>query len=166
MPNAGQYGVNIGQGAASGAGLGASFGPWGAVIGGGVGALGGALSTLLSSSDEAKQRKKALEAYRQQTREQREKYIAQSYEPYNVESFPSLAAEEEDFNARMPVEQAPNYGQLAQSAMSLGSTVGGLSRQSAAQSKLDELIQSRKNGAAQAQGMPWGGYASDPWSMY
>jgi hypothetical protein len=50
--------------------------------------------------------------------------------------------------------------------MSLGSTVGGLSRQSAAQSKLDELIQSRKNGAAQAQGMPWGGYASDPWSMY
>jgi hypothetical protein len=93
-------------------------------------------------------------------------YIAQSYEPYNVESFPSLAAEEEDFNARMPVEQAPNYGQLAQSAMSLGSTVGGLSRQSAAQSKLDELIQSRKNGAAQAQGMPWGGYASDPWSMY
>jgi hypothetical protein len=194
MANAGRYGVGIGTGAASGAMAGASFGPWGAVIGGGLGAIGGGLSTLLSSSDEAKQRRKALEAYRQQTREQREQYEQQrleasqndwdrrfasltgadklpgyagfSYEPYKVEPFPSLAAEEEAFNAHMPIEPAPNYGALAQSAMSLGSTVGGLARQDAAQQKLDELIQSRKNQYWAQQGLPWGGYSSGGGSFY
>jgi hypothetical protein len=183
--NGGRLAVGIGTGAAGGASTGMMFGPWGAAIGGGIGALGGALGELLSSSDEAKQRKKALEQYRQQTRDQRAQYeeqrlkqsgddwerrmvaltpglandpmyIADSYEQYQPEPFPSLAKEEEDFNARMPVERAPNYGQLVNSLGSLGSTVGGAVRQGDAQSRLDELIQSRKIGQT---GNPWQNYA-------
>ena len=185
--NGGRLAVGVGTGAAGGAGTGAMFGPWGAVIGGGIGALGGALGELLSSSDEAKQKKKLLEQYRTQQREQRAQYeqqrlkqseddwerrmvaltpglaqdpmyIAQSYEPYKVEPFPSLAKEEEDFNARMPESPGPNYGQLVNSLGSLGSTVGGLSRQSDAQGRLDDLIQSRRIGAT---GNPWQAYADE-----
>lgn len=183
--NGGRLAVGIGTGAAGGATTGAMFGPWGAAIGGVIGGGAGALSELLSSSDEAKQKKKALEAYRQQTRKQRAEYeqqrleqseddwerrmvaltpglandpmyIAQSYEQYQPKPFPSLAAEEEAFNAGMPAEQSPNYAQLVGSLGSLGSTVGGLARQGDAQTRLDELIQSRKIGQT---GNPWQGYA-------
>lgn len=146
--SAGRYGVSIGTGAAGGAGAGAAFGgPIGAVVGGGIGALGGALSTLLSSSDEAKQRQKALEAYKQQQLEASQNdwdrrwaamtgisnnpaYLGLSYRPYD----PQKA--ESDFNAHTPDEPTPNYGALVQSLGSLGGTVGALGRQSDLQDKL------------------------------
>lgn len=142
--SAGRYGVSIGTGAAGGAGAGAAFGgPIGAVVGGGIGALGGALSTLLSSSDEAKQRKKALEAYKQQQLEAAQndwdrRWVALTggseldlpLKPYD----PNKA--EADFNAHTPDEPTPNYGALVQSLGSLGGTVGALGRQSDLQDKL------------------------------
>lgn len=181
--SAGQYGVNIGKGAVGGASVGAFAGPWGAAIGGAVGGIGGALSTLLTSQDEAKERKRQLELYRQQSREARavrEKqrfeqseddwerrmvaltpglaqdpmYIAQSYEPYKPEPFASLAKEEQDFNAHMPIEPTPDYGGLAMSLGSLGNTIGGLSRQADLSDKL-ELAK------INSSGNPWVNYADD-----
>ena len=181
--SAGRYGVAIGTGAASGASIGAFGGPIGAAIGAGLGGLAGGISTLLSSSDEAKERKrqldeynaqraKALEAYQQQQQQSSEDdwerryasltgisndpmYIAQSYDPYD----PKKA--EADFNLRagpeptFPDEPTPNYGALAQSLGSLGSTVGGLSRQADMSDRLGTAqINSSKN--------PWTAYADDP----
>jgi hypothetical protein len=178
--SAGRYGVNIGTAAASGAATGAFAGPWGAAIGGVVGGGIGAISTLLQSSDEAKQKKKALEAYQRQREAewsaqqaqqirasqddyrrrmealipglaQDPMYIAQSYKPYQPQGYdPSQA--EAAFNAQMPDEPTPNYGALAQSLGSLGSTVGGLSRQADAAERL---------GAAKiaSSGNPWENYA-------
>lgn len=185
MANAGNYGVNIGTGAASGAGMGAFLGPWGALIGGGLGGLAGGISTLLSSSDEAKQREKLRDAYMQKAAQSKDKewdqlwenitgigsdpmYQALKYDPYD----PEQTGQDADayVNGAIP-EQEPNYGALMKAGMSLGSTVGGLSRMDAAQQQLDALVQSRKNGQAQAQGSAWGGYSKDfgngsPWQTW
>jgi len=179
--SAGRYGVNIGKGAAGGAVAGTSILPgWGTAIGAGVGAIAGGLSTLLQSSDEAKQKKKALEAYQRQREAewsaqqaqqirasqddyrrrmealipglaQDPMYIAQSYKPYQPQGYdPSQA--EADFNAQMPDEPTPDYGGLVQSLGSLGSTVGTMSRQADAAERL---------GAAKiaSSGNPWENYA-------
>lgn len=184
MASAGRVGVGIGTGAAGGAMTGASFGPWGAVIGGGIGAIGGAVSSLLSSSDEAKERKRAMDEYQRQRDQARNRYIEQernriydewerryaartglSQDPMYLATHhdtfdPAQAAA--DFEARageaptLPAEPAPNYGALVQSLGSLGATVGGLSRQADAQSRLDDLIQSRRIAAT---GNPWQSFA-------
>lgn len=78
MANAGTYAVNIGTGAAGGAGIGTTILPGvGTAIGAGLGALAGGLQTLLSSSDEAKQRKKAKEEYERQRAEALRRYTEQ-----------------------------------------------------------------------------------------
>jgi hypothetical protein len=203
MPNAGQWGVGIGTGAATGAGIGTAILPGiGTGIGAGLGAGLGALSTLLTSSDEAKKRKKALEEYERQRAEALHRYTEQTRNKdyaeweqryaarHGLNQDPMYAATHHDvfdpnqaaadFNARSPDQSEelgerydasippPNYAALAQSLGQLGGTIGGAVRQSDAQERLDGLIQSRKNGAAQAQGMPWGGYANpdDPWGFY
>jgi hypothetical protein len=180
--SAGRYAVGIGTGAASGAGLGAFGGPPGAIIGGVIGGGLGALQTLLSSSDEAKERKKQLDAYNEQRaqalqtyqHDQEQKYYDEweqryaqrtgaNHDPMYVathhKSYDPAQAEAE-FNAHagsaptFPDEPAPNYAALAQSLGSLGSTVGTLNRQSALEDKL---------GAAQIQssGNPWIAYAGE-----
>lgn len=194
MANAGQYAVGIGQGAAGGAATGSMFGPWGTAIGGGLGALAGGLSTLLSSSEEARQKKKALEEYERQRAEAYHKYKEgkrnQYYDEWEqrhaartgLNQDPMYAAthhksfdENEimsDFNAQVgeaptfAEEAPPNYAALAQSMMQLGGAVGGATRQDAMQQKLEELAQSRKNEFWSAQGLPWGGYSSGGGSMY
>jgi hypothetical protein len=180
--SAGQYGVNIGKGALSGAAAGSFAGPWGAAIGGVLGAAGGGISTLLTSSDEAKERKKQLDAYNEQRaqalqtyeHDQQQKYYDEWEQRYaqrtganqdpmyvatHHKSYDPAQAEA-DFNAHagaaptFPDEPTPDFGGLLMSAGSLGTTVGTLNRQSALEDKL---------GAAQIQssGNPWVAYAGE-----
>jgi hypothetical protein len=180
--SAGRYAVGIGTGAASGAGLGAFGGPVGAAIGGVVGGGLGALQTLLSSSDEAKERKKQLDAYNEQRaqalqtyeHDQEQKYYDEWEQRYaqrtGANQDPMYVATPSQVvrssagrgglqrarrrSSDVPDEPTPNYAALAQSLGSLGSTVGTLNRQSALEDKL---------GAAQIQssGNPWIAYAGE-----
>lgn len=186
MANAGQYGVNIGKGAISGATIGSFAGPWGAAIGGVLGGVGGGLSTLLTSSDEAKEKKRQLDAYNEQRaqalqtyqHDQQQKYYDEWEQRYaqrtganqdpmyvatHHKSYDPLQATE-DFNAHagaaptFPDDPTPDYGGLLMSAGQLGSSLGTMSRQADAASKLDDLIQQRKNAADAANGSAWGGF--------
>lgn len=167
MSNAGRYGVNIGMGAASGAAAGtAAFPGIGTAIGGALGALGGGLSTLFQTSEEAKDKEKARQAYLQKQQENAgddwerryaaitgisndPMYMAMSYKPYDAEKANA------DFDAAMPDDPPPNIGGLVSSLGQLGSTVGAASRQSAMQDQLGVAqINATKN--------PWQAFAGDP----
>lgn len=165
--SAGKYAVNIGKGALTGAAVGSVLGPYGAGIGAGIGAIGGGISTLLSSSDEAKERERQKKLYLQQMQERADDdyekrfaaitgisgdpmYIAMGHDPYD----PQKASA--DFDAGMPDEPTPDYGGLAQSAGQLGSVVGSMSRVS----DLAQRSEDARNLALQgASGNAWAPYA-------
>lgn len=186
MPSAGQWGVGIGTGALTGAGAGAFLGPIGAGVGGALGAGAGFLSTLLSASDEAKEKKRQLDAYNAQQAQALEAYKrdqqksaeddwAQRYaaitgignDPMYIathaKSYDPVQATA-DFNAHagapptFPDDPTPNYAGLISSAGQLGSTLGAASRQSDAAAKLDELMQQRKAAADAGNESAWAGF--------
>jgi len=156
-----RIGMGAASGAATGAAIGSAFTPVGTAIGGVLGAVGGGLAGLLSASDEAKERRKAEAAMRQQAEEAAQRdweqrvaaisglssnplYMAMSYEPYD----PKKTDEEikRQMDARYP-EQGIDYGALFGN---IGTAAGAVGKNMQADARFEHLQDMQKIGEYEA----------------
>lgn len=124
----------IGTGVAGGAATGAAFGPVGAAIGGGVGGLLGGLQSLLSSQDNAKKKKKALEMARVMAARNRAAQLGGDTQVLDAK----LARQGIDQQFQ---EAPPDYAGLLMGAAQAGGAIRNMSRSK----QMEDLLADRLN---------------------